>query len=89
MWDLVALFDKGGKCGATHLKPSFALAFVMCGSEGPRLQNDLLIAVVVHVRSCQGQQMFVVHHVSMFVSQNFGPVDCTLKDSTGFEFDRQ
>ncbi len=34
------LFKEGGKCGVTHLKLFFALAFVMGGSEGPRLQND-------------------------------------------------
>ncbi len=37
---LVVLFEEGGKCGATHLKLFFAMAFVMGGSEGPHLQND-------------------------------------------------
>ncbi len=65
--NLVAFFEERGKCGVAQLKPSFTLALVMGGSEGPPLQNDLLIAVLVHVWSCQGQQVFIVHHAGMFL----------------------
>ena len=88
MKDLVALFEQRSKCGMTHLEPSFTLALVVGGSEGSCLQYELLVAVIVHVRGCQGKQMLVVNHSSMLIGQVFWPVNGAFRDSAGFVLDR-
>ncbi len=88
MKDLVALFEQRSKCGTTYLEPSFTLALVVGGSERFRLQYELLVAVVVHVRGCQGQQMLFVHHLSMLIGHDFWPVNGAFRDSTVFVLDR-
>ncbi len=88
MKDLVALFEQRSKYGVTHLEPSFTLALVVGGSERSRLQYELLVAVIVHVRGCQGQQMLVVHHLSMLIRQDFWPANGAFRDSAGFVLDR-
>ncbi len=50
---LVAFLEEGSKCGVAYLEPPFKLTFVVGASEGPCLEDNLLIVVIVHVRSCQ------------------------------------
>jgi hypothetical protein len=87
MKDLVALSKKRVKHGAAHLEPPITLSFVVGGGECPRLYDCYLIAVIIHVSMCQQQQVLIVHHFSMIIREDFGPVDGALGHSIVLELD--
>ena len=67
MKDLIAFSDEGSQGAATHLEPAGALLFVVGGGESARLQNCLLVRIVVHIVVGDLKKMFVVRHSSVVI----------------------
>ena len=88
MKDFVALLEERGKCGLAHLKPTFslALAFVVGCGEHACLQYDLLVIIVFNPRSGEREEVLIVNHPGVLVSEGLGPVNSTAGYGMGFKF---
>ncbi len=82
----VVFLEEGGKNSLAHLKPTFALAFVVGCSEHACFQYDLLIIIVFNPQSSEGEKVLIVNHLGVLIGEDLWPVDSSAGHGTGFEF---
>ncbi len=88
MEDLIAFLGERGKNSLAHLEPTIALSFVVGCSEHACCQNYLLVVIVFNSWSSEGEELFVVYHSGVLVSEYFLPVDSSSVHGTGLKFHR-
>ncbi len=86
MKDFVALLEERGKCGLAHLKPTFALVFVVGRGEHACLQYDCLVIIVFNPLSGEREEVLIINHLGVLVGEDLGPDNSTPGYGTGFKF---
>ncbi len=82
----VAFLEEGGKNSLAHLKPTFALVFVVGCSEHACFQYDLLVIIVFNPQSNEGEEVLIVNHSGVLIGEDLWPVDSAAGHVMGFEF---